>query len=207
MHLCHCDFDTDALFEFDRQPYTRPGRVTTGAGYAAREISRELPILAWYRLQVRFQVFTLPLYCDGSIVRQSFVGSRMFAVLGITGKVGGAVGRSLLAAGQQVRAIVRSQEKGDVWAERGCEVCVADMDDPQSLVTAFGVAKGVFVMLPSNFDQADGFPETVSMVKSIRYSLFAIRYSLFAIRYSLFAIRSRRRAPRGWSVCRRSVRR
>ncbi|MGF6241833.1 MULTISPECIES: NmrA family NAD(P)-binding protein [Paraburkholderia] len=95
----------------------------------------------------------------------------MFSVLGITGKVGGAVARSLLATGQPVRAIVRSQEKGSAWAERGCEVCVADMDDQKSLVTAFHGSRGVFVMLPSNFDQADGFPETVRMVTSIRRAL------------------------------------
>jgi NAD(P)H dehydrogenase (quinone) len=99
----------------------------------------------------------------------------MFAVLGITGKVGGAVARSLLAAGQPVRAIVRSQEKGYVWAERGCEVCVADLDDQKSLVTAFHASSGIFIMLPSNFDQADGFPETVNMVTSIRHALEATR--------------------------------
>ncbi|MFK4446079.1 NAD(P)H dehydrogenase (quinone) [Caballeronia udeis] len=99
----------------------------------------------------------------------------MFAVLGITGKVGGAVARSLLVAGQPVRAIVRSQEKGYGWAERGCEVCVADLDDQESLVTAFHASRGVFIMLPSNFDQADGFPETISMVKSIRHALEATR--------------------------------
>ncbi|MFM0738039.1 NmrA family NAD(P)-binding protein [Paraburkholderia xenovorans] len=99
----------------------------------------------------------------------------MFSILGITGKVGGAVARSLLAAGQPVRAIVRSQEKGRVWAERGCEVCVADLDDQQSLIPAFQGSKSVFVMLPSNFDQADGFPETVSMVTSIRHALETAR--------------------------------
>ncbi|NEK55948.1 NmrA family NAD(P)-binding protein, partial [Rhizobium leguminosarum] len=31
----------------------------------------------------------------------------MFAITGITGKVGGAVARQLLAAGQPVRAVVR----------------------------------------------------------------------------------------------------
>ena len=99
----------------------------------------------------------------------------MFAVLGITGKVGGAVARSLLATGQPVRAIVRSHEKGYVWAKRGCEVCVADMDDQKSLGTAFHGLKGAFVMLPSNFDQADGFPETVRTIASIRHALEATR--------------------------------
>ena len=36
----------------------------------------------------------------------------MFAITGVTGKVGGAVARSLLAQGHNVRAIVRDAEKG-----------------------------------------------------------------------------------------------
>jgi len=36
----------------------------------------------------------------------------MYAVTGITGKVGGAVARTLLSAGQQVRAVVRDAKKG-----------------------------------------------------------------------------------------------
>jgi uncharacterized protein YbjT (DUF2867 family) len=36
----------------------------------------------------------------------------MYAVTGITGKVGGAVASALLDAGQSVRAIVRDEEKG-----------------------------------------------------------------------------------------------
>jgi NAD(P)H dehydrogenase (quinone) len=36
----------------------------------------------------------------------------MFAITGITGKVGGEVARNLLAAGQSVRAVVRDLTKG-----------------------------------------------------------------------------------------------
>ncbi len=43
----------------------------------------------------------------------------MYAITGITGQVGGATARALLAAGQPVRAIVRSADKGRDWAERG----------------------------------------------------------------------------------------
>jgi uncharacterized protein YbjT (DUF2867 family) len=37
----------------------------------------------------------------------------MYAVTGITGKVGGAVARTLLSAGQQLRAVVRDAKKGN----------------------------------------------------------------------------------------------
>lgn len=43
----------------------------------------------------------------------------MYAVMGITGKVGGAVARTLLAAGHPVRAVVRSIDKGAVWVRQG----------------------------------------------------------------------------------------
>src|SRR5271163_4169035 len=66
---------------------------------------------------------------------------KMFAITGITGQVGGATARMMLASGQQVRAVVRSADKGAPWAERGCEVAVADMNDTAALAKAFsGVA-------------------------------------------------------------------
>ena len=41
----------------------------------------------------------------------------MYAITGVTGKVGGAVARALLAGGQSVRAVVRNPEKGQVWKD------------------------------------------------------------------------------------------
>src|SRR5260370_16246848 len=61
----------------------------------------------------------------------------MYAITGITGKVGGAVARTLLAAGQPVRAVVRDVARARSWAERGCEVVTADMDHPASLTPPF----------------------------------------------------------------------
>ena len=45
----------------------------------------------------------------------------MFTVLGITGKVGGAVAENLLAAGKTVRGVVRDWGKAKAWADRGVE--------------------------------------------------------------------------------------
>ncbi|HMG50166.1 MAG TPA: NmrA family NAD(P)-binding protein, partial [Inquilinus sp.] len=61
----------------------------------------------------------------------------MYAITGITGKVGGALARSLLAAGQPVRAIVRDAAKAAAWAALGCELAVADMEDRAVLTAAF----------------------------------------------------------------------
>ena len=61
----------------------------------------------------------------------------MYAITGITGKVGGAVARTLLAAGQSVRAVVRDVARARSWVERGCEVVTAEMDDAASLYRRF----------------------------------------------------------------------
>jgi uncharacterized protein YbjT (DUF2867 family) len=87
----------------------------------------------------------------------------MYAITGITGQVGGVIGRALLAAKLPVRAIVRNRSKGQVWADRGCEVRLATIDDAASLTTAFQEAEAVFVLVPPNFDPLPGFPEARSI--------------------------------------------
>lgn len=99
----------------------------------------------------------------------------MYAVMGITGQVGGAVARRLLATGHEVRAIVRSADRGVEWASRGCEIVVADMGDAGALREAFTSVEGVFVMLPSNFDPSRGYLETHALVASIGAALDVAR--------------------------------
>ena len=84
----------------------------------------------------------------------------MYAIMGITGRVGGAIAENLLAQGEQIRAIVRNPEKAARWRDRGAETAVADVDDPNALASAFEATDGVFVMVPPNFAPAPGFPET-----------------------------------------------
>lgn len=60
----------------------------------------------------------------------------MYAITGITGKVGGALGRALLADGRPVRAVVRDANKGEEWAARGCEVVCAGLEDASALRAA-----------------------------------------------------------------------
>jgi nucleoside-diphosphate-sugar epimerase len=45
----------------------------------------------------------------------------MYAITGITGRVGGALARTLLAASQPVRSVVRDTTRGLPWAECGWE--------------------------------------------------------------------------------------
>jgi uncharacterized protein YbjT (DUF2867 family) len=101
--------------------------------------------------------------------------SLMYAITGITGQVGGAVARALLAQGKPVRAVVRDEAKGRVWAELGCEVAIAAMDDAAALARAFAGAAGVFVLPPPNFDPEPGFPEARAENAAVRQALDTAR--------------------------------
>ena len=95
----------------------------------------------------------------------------MFAVTGITGKVGAAVARSLLSADQPVRAVVRDRSRSAPWAQLGCDIAVADLSDPESLTAAFEGTAGVFAMVPPVFDPAPGFPEAMAFIDPLRAAL------------------------------------
>jgi NAD(P)H dehydrogenase (quinone) len=99
----------------------------------------------------------------------------MFAVTGITGKVGGRIARGLLAQGKAVRAVVRSRAKADEWAALGCEICVASIDDAAAMTEAFRGVNGVFLMTPPNYDPEPGFPDTQQNSAAIRTAIEASR--------------------------------
>ena len=95
----------------------------------------------------------------------------MYAIMGITGQIGGVIARTLLAAKQPVRAVVRDAIKGRAWSDCGCEVVLATIEDRASLVAAFREAEGVFVLVPPNFDPLPGFPEAQAIGKALRAAL------------------------------------
>jgi len=95
----------------------------------------------------------------------------MFAVMGVTGQVGGAVAARLLSQGAKVRAIARDPARAAKWAERGCEVAIADANDAISLREAFAGIEGAFVMLPPIFDPSPGFPEASRAIANLRFVL------------------------------------
>src|SRR5271169_387370 len=99
----------------------------------------------------------------------------MFAITGITGQVGGVVARTLLEARKNVRAVVRNAAKSETWVQQGCEVVLADMEDPDALQASFAGAEAVFVLLPPNFDPSPGFSETREIVAALRSSLAKAR--------------------------------
>lgn len=95
----------------------------------------------------------------------------MYAITGISGQVGGAVARALLAQGLPVRAVLRDAGKAPAWQARGCEVALATMDDAAALARAFAGAEAVFVLLPPDFDPAPGFPATRAVIAALAAAL------------------------------------
>ena len=95
----------------------------------------------------------------------------MYAIMGITGRVGGAIAENLLSQGEKIRAIVRNPEKATHWKDRGAEIAIADVDDPNALATAFEGADGVFLMVPPNFAPEPGFLELRKTLASYRTAL------------------------------------
>jgi uncharacterized protein YbjT (DUF2867 family) len=95
----------------------------------------------------------------------------MYTIMGVTGKVGGATARALLAEGRQLRVVVRDRAKGERWAARGCEIAVADLDNADALADAFRGAEAAFVMLPPIFDPSPGLREARALIATLREAL------------------------------------
>ena len=99
----------------------------------------------------------------------------MYAITGITGRVGGAVARNLLSVCQPVRAVVRDADKGRFWSDLGCEVALAEMEDAEALTRAFTDVTAVFILPPPVFDPQPGFPEAKAVIRAVRQALDATR--------------------------------
>lgn len=72
----------------------------------------------------------------------------MHVVTGVTGRTGAAAAAALLAAGQSVRVVVRSGEKGEAWVKSGAEFAIADFNDRDAMTAALDGAKSAYLMTP-----------------------------------------------------------
>ena len=88
----------------------------------------------------------------------------MFLVTGITGKVGGATARHLLAHGHKVRALVRDRAKAASWADQGVELVDGDWNDSATIERALKGVEGAFVMLPSVWTPSPDYQEAKGMI-------------------------------------------
>ncbi len=74
-------------------------------------------------------------------------------VVGATGRVGGAMVRHLLEAGFDVRALVRSAERGRRLLSSGAEPVVGDVTEPETLEPALAGCAGVFCALSAETER------------------------------------------------------
>jgi uncharacterized protein YbjT (DUF2867 family) len=88
----------------------------------------------------------------------------MFLITGITGKVGGATARHLLAQGKTVRALVRNREKAASWADQGVELFDGDWNDAAAIERALEGVDGAFVMLPTVWAPSPDFKEAKGVI-------------------------------------------
>jgi uncharacterized protein YbjT (DUF2867 family) len=97
----------------------------------------------------------------------------MFAVMGITGNVGGAIADTLLLHGKRVRGIVRDEAKAQAWKDRGVELVTADYDE--NLAAAFTGVEGIFAMIPPNLTPDPGFPDSAARITAIKKAILAAK--------------------------------
>ena len=95
----------------------------------------------------------------------------MFLISGITGHVGGATAKGLLAAGRQVRALVRDPAKAAAWAKQGVELHRGDFDDPTTLSAALAGVEGAFLMIPPTLNPGPNYEVTKGTIASFTRAL------------------------------------
>ncbi len=83
----------------------------------------------------------------------------VFFVAGITGNVGGATARHLLAAGHKVRTVCRNPEKAVEWSSQGVDVRQGDFNDSAVLAEAMTGIEAAYLMLPPTLVYSSEFPK------------------------------------------------
>jgi uncharacterized protein YbjT (DUF2867 family) len=95
----------------------------------------------------------------------------MFAITAVTGRVGGELANTLLGEGRNVRAIVRSEDRGAPWAGKGCEIAVASLDDAEDLTRALTGVEGAFILFPPLYDTDSSFSVLQPRIDAVRRAL------------------------------------
>ncbi len=95
----------------------------------------------------------------------------MFLVTGITGHVGGAAARHLLAQGKAVRALVRDEGKAAAWAGQGVELVKGEWEDAGALTRALEGVEGVYLMMPPLQAPSRDFREAKAVIASYMEAL------------------------------------
>lgn len=102
----------------------------------------------------------------------------MFAILGAAGKVGYSTALALREAGVPVRAILRDPAKADRLRAIGCEVAVADLQDPAALGRAIADAQAVQLVCPTTLQALDAVGDMRRSIDSMARALEQARPGL-----------------------------
>ena len=111
----------------------------------------------------------------------------MYAITGITGRVGGVAAEALLAAGHQVRAVARDASK----VQKFQDIAIAEVSDTEALTQAFQGVQAVFIMIPPNWAPSPGYPETRAVIASLKSALQAAKVPKVVALSSIGAQRDR----------------
>jgi uncharacterized protein YbjT (DUF2867 family) len=95
----------------------------------------------------------------------------MFLVTGITGNIGGAAARGLLAQGKTVRGLVRDPQKAAAWAQLGVELVQGEWNDAASIAAALQEVEGAYIMMPPTQTPSPGFPEAKAIAANYAQAL------------------------------------
>ncbi len=79
----------------------------------------------------------------------------LYVITGATGHIGQKIAEKLLAQNKKVRAIGRSVEKLKKLGEKGAEVFVGNVENPEDMTRAFQGAKALFLMIPPDYKAVD----------------------------------------------------
>lgn len=77
------------------------------------------------------------------------LGVFMILLTGITGNIGGATARTLLAEGVRFRALVRDITKAAVWTDKGVELVQGDLESPSLIRSALSGVDRALLVLPN----------------------------------------------------------
>lgn len=102
----------------------------------------------------------------------------MFAIVGAAGKVGYSTSLALREAGVPVRAILRDPAKADRLSAIGCEVVVADLQDPAALGRAMADAQAVQLICPPTPQAQDAVGDMRRSIDSMARALEQARPGL-----------------------------
>lgn len=94
-----------------------------------------------------------------------------FLVAGITGNTGSVVAETLLAAGKQVRVLVRDASKAEAWRAKGAEIAVGALEDHVALAKALQGVEGAYLLTPPAYAAPDVLVAGRAFVASIKAAL------------------------------------